>query len=66
MNRQLQYSGVLETVKIRRAGYPVRRDYEEFIKRYSIFLKKGKGAAASAKKDFKAIARDIFGCMKNF
>lgn len=57
---------MLETVKIRRAGYPVRKDYEEFIQRYSIFLKKGKAGASSGKKDFKAKAQDIFACMKSF
>lgn len=31
---QLKYSGMLETVKIRKAGFPVRRLYEDFMKRY--------------------------------
>ena len=34
---QLRYSGMLETVKIRRAGFPVRRTYEDFLFRY-IFI----------------------------
>ncbi|KAM4627006.1 unconventional myosin-X-like [Discoglossus pictus] len=36
---QLRYSGMLETVKIRRAGYPVRRPYQDFISRYKMLFK---------------------------
>jgi myosin X len=28
---QLRYSGMMETVRIRRAGFPVRRTFEDFI-----------------------------------
>ena len=31
---QLRYSGMLETVRIRRAGYPVRRIFADFIFRW--------------------------------
>eukprot|EP00794_Sanderia_malayensis_P003678 gene3678-4195_t len=38
---QLKYSGMLETVKIRKAGFPVRRTYQDFAQRYkAMFLKK--------------------------
>lgn len=30
---QLRYSGMLETVKIRKAGYAVRRPFQDFYKR---------------------------------
>lgn len=30
---QLRYSGMLETVKIRRAGFPVRRTFNDFYSR---------------------------------
>uniref|UniRef100_H3DGD2 Myosin X, like 3 n=1 Tax=Tetraodon nigroviridis TaxID=99883 RepID=H3DGD2_TETNG len=36
---QLRYSGMLETVKIRRAGFPVRRTFNDFYSRYKIILK---------------------------
>uniref|UniRef100_A0AAV2JJ93 Uncharacterized protein n=1 Tax=Knipowitschia caucasica TaxID=637954 RepID=A0AAV2JJ93_KNICA len=36
---QLRYSGMLETVKIRRAGFPVRRTFKDFFIRYKIILK---------------------------
>ncbi|XP_071774448.1 unconventional myosin-X isoform X2 [Centroberyx gerrardi] len=36
---QLRYSGMLETVKIRRAGFPVRRTFEDFDSRYKMILK---------------------------
>ncbi|KAJ8004413.1 hypothetical protein DPEC_G00135460 [Dallia pectoralis] len=36
---QLRYSGMLETVKIRRAGFPVRRTFMDFYSRYRVILK---------------------------
>lgn len=33
---QLKYSGMMETVRIRRSGYPVRRLYADFMFRYSV------------------------------
>ncbi|KAJ8410105.1 hypothetical protein AAFF_G00211460 [Aldrovandia affinis] len=35
---QLRYSGMLETVKIRRAGFPVRRTFNDFSSRYKMTL----------------------------
>lgn len=31
---QLRYGGLLETVRIRKSGFPVRISYEYFIERY--------------------------------
>ena len=33
---QLKYSGMMETVRIRRLGYPVRRAYDDFLFRYNV------------------------------
>lgn len=33
---QLKYSGMLETVKIRKAGFPIRRKYDDFMLRYKL------------------------------
>uniref|UniRef100_A0A3B4UPE3 Myosin X, like 1 n=1 Tax=Seriola dumerili TaxID=41447 RepID=A0A3B4UPE3_SERDU len=47
---QLRYSGMLETVKIRRAGFPVRRTFKDFFSRYKIILKEKVAAAGDDKK----------------
>uniref|UniRef100_A0A336KNQ0 CSON011773 protein n=1 Tax=Culicoides sonorensis TaxID=179676 RepID=A0A336KNQ0_CULSO len=39
--RQLKYTGMLETVRIRRAGYNVRISYLEFKQLYRVLLPKG-------------------------
>ncbi|XP_028992569.1 unconventional myosin-X [Betta splendens] len=41
---QLRYSGMLETVKIRRAGFPVRRTFKDFHSRYKMILRSGRSS----------------------
>jgi myosin heavy subunit len=35
---QLRYAGMLETVRVRRSGYPVRVPHEDFAKRFGLLL----------------------------
>ena len=43
---------MLETVRIRRAGYSVRIEYERFIQQYRILLKNGRDSTVDDVKHF--------------
>ncbi|XP_059353222.1 unconventional myosin-IXb-like isoform X2 [Daphnia carinata] len=50
--RQLRYTGMLETVRIRQAGFNVRLTFEEFIHHYRILLPRGLLSSQSDVHDF--------------
>lgn len=54
--RQLRYSGMMETIRIRRAGYPIRHSFAEFVDRYRILLS---GIGPSNRDDPKALSMKI-------
>ncbi|XP_056644973.1 unconventional myosin-IXAa-like isoform X2 [Diorhabda sublineata] len=54
VQRQLRYTGMLETVRIRQAGFNVRLTYDEFIQLYRILLPKGLLSSQIDVRDFLA------------
>lgn len=54
--RQLRYSGMMETIRIRRAGYPIRHSFQEFVERYRFLIS---GVPPSHKTDCKLATKKI-------
>lgn len=52
VQRQLRYTGMLETVRIRQAGFNVRLTYEEFMQLYRMLLPKGLLSTQADVRDF--------------
>ncbi|XP_063983147.1 unconventional myosin-IXa-like isoform X2 [Diachasmimorpha longicaudata] len=52
VQRQLRYTGMLETVRIRQAGFNVRLTYEEFIQLYRMLLPHGLLSSQNDVRDF--------------
>uniref|UniRef100_A0A4W6DJT9 Myosin VIIBa n=1 Tax=Lates calcarifer TaxID=8187 RepID=A0A4W6DJT9_LATCA len=62
--RQLRYSGMMETIRIRKAGYPVRYTFSEFLDRYRALLKTSICDPKTVKGDWKTGKTKIF--LKDF
>ncbi|XP_059488702.1 myosin-VIIa-like isoform X2 [Neocloeon triangulifer] len=58
--RQLRYSGMMETIRIRKAGYPIRHAFKDFVERYRILVP---GIQHSAKADWKHLSNKICGAI---
>lgn len=54
--RQLRYSGMMETIRIRRAGYPIRHTFADFVDRYRILVS---GVGPSHAEDCRAASLKI-------
>ena len=54
--RQLRYSGMMETIRIRRGGYPIRHSYADFVDRYRLLID---GVKPSHKEDCRAASAKI-------
>jgi myosin-7 len=54
--RQLRYSGMMETIRIRRAGYPIRHSFPDFVDRYRILID---GIKPSHKEDCRTASAKI-------
>ncbi|CAL1540128.1 unnamed protein product [Lymnaea stagnalis] len=54
--KQLRYSGMMETIRIRRAGYPIRHHFAEFVDRYRLLVD---GIGPSHKEDCRAASTRI-------
>ncbi|XP_075875447.1 unconventional myosin-IXAb-like isoform X4 [Nelusetta ayraudi] len=50
--RQLRYTGMLETVRIRQSGYSIKYTFQEFVHHFHILLPRGTSPTKSGIRDF--------------
>lgn len=57
--QQLKYSGMLETVKVRKAGFAIRYTFKEFVNRYHIIMKELKMPRMNQREMSEALAKQL-------
>ncbi|XP_030630766.1 unconventional myosin-IXAb [Chanos chanos] len=50
--RQLRYTGMLETVRIRRSGYSVKHTFQDFVRHFHVLLPQGTSSTQLSIRDF--------------
>jgi myosin heavy subunit len=51
--RQMQYAGLFEAIRIRKSGFPFRKEFREFAVRYRVLLDSRDAAQLNSSKDYK-------------
>uniref|UniRef100_A0A8D2MYW6 Myosin VIIB n=1 Tax=Zonotrichia albicollis TaxID=44394 RepID=A0A8D2MYW6_ZONAL len=59
--KQLRYSGMMETIQIRKAGYPIRYSFEEFFERYRFLLPWSQRQKNDARQSCISISQAVLG-----
>ncbi|XP_054897389.1 unconventional myosin-IXAa-like isoform X2 [Poeciliopsis prolifica] len=50
--RQLRYTGMLETVRIRQSGYSIKHTFQEFVRHFHVLLPRGTSPTKSGIREF--------------
>ena len=64
--RQLRYSGMMETIRIRKAGYPIRHTFAGFVDRYQYLVPQLLTKYPDLKQACKQVCTQVLGPTSNF